>query len=182
MLKYNNIGDAMFKKFYIYFFISLSIFTVLFSSNNTNKKSYSSTSDLFFPIFSHNFSSYYGYRDLMGQRNFHDGLDIPAPSGTPIYATDDGVIINSSFIRGYGNCIIILHNDGKKSLYGHLSENFIVGNGTYVKKGQNIGYVGPKYLSNGLLNGYTTGTHLHFSIFLNTGKTTNPLDFNYIKN
>lgn len=116
----------------------------------------------------------------MGKQNFHDGLDIPAPFGTSIYAADDGVIINSSFIRGYGNCIIILHNDGKKTLYGHLSENFIIKKGDYVKKSQHIGYVGPKFLSNGSLNGYTTGTHLHFSIFSNTGKSLNPLDFKYI--
>lgn len=47
------------------------------------------------------------------------------------------------------------------------------------KKGENIGYVGPKYLSDGKLNGYTTGPHLHFTIFLQNGKTTNPLEFSY---
>ena len=115
----------------------------------------------------------------MGKTNFHDGLDIPATNGTKIFSADSGVIINSSFINGYGNCIIILHDNGTKSLYGHLSENYIVKNGMYVNKGEHIGYVGPKILSDGRLNGYTTGSHLHFTYFLSNGKTTDPLLLTY---
>lgn len=170
----------MFKKFYISFTLFLSLICIFFSSNiHLNSETSNNNNMLFFPIENRYFSSYYGYRDFNGVLNFHDGLDIPAIEGTKIYATASGVIINSSFIRGYGNCIIILHDDGTKSLYGHLSENFIVYNGKYVKKGQNIGYVGPKYLSDGSLNGYTTGCHLHFTIFLQNGKTIDPLSFTY---
>lgn len=170
----------MFKKFYISFIIFLSILCVFFSSNiNKGSKIQYDNTLLHFPIENSYYSSYYGYRDFNGVLNFHDGLDIPAVEGTKIYAASNGVIINSSFIRGYGNCIMILHDDGKKTLYGHLSENFIVYNGKYVKKGQNIGYVGPKYLSDGRLNGYTTGCHLHFTIFLQDGKTIDPLSFTY---
>lgn len=170
----------MFKKFYISFVIFISIFCVFFNFQNTSDSITSTqNNNLYFPINSRNFSSYYGYRDLNGKRNFHDGLDIPAVPGTKIYACNNGVIINASFIKGYGNSIIILHDNGNKSLYGHLSENYIIKNGDYVKKGEHIGYVGPKFLSNGILNGYTTGPHLHFTIFLSNGNTIDPLSFEY---
>ena len=118
----------MIKKFYISFIIFLSIFSIFFSTISDSKANVPDNNDdrLFFPINSRKFSSYYGYRDLNGKNNFHDGVDIPATPGTNIYACNNGVIINSNFLKGYGNCIIIQHDDGTKSLYGHLSENFIV--------------------------------------------------------
>ena len=170
----------MFKKFYIFFILSLSIFCLFFNLPcNTSTSPTTNTNKWYFPIEYKNFSSYYGNRDLFGKRNFHDGLDIPATQGTKIYACHNGVIIHSSFIQGYGNSIIILHDNGYKSLYGHLSENYIVKNGSYVKKGEHIGFVGPKVLSNGNLNGYTTGPHLHFTILLQNGKTIDPLHLEY---
>jgi murein DD-endopeptidase MepM/ murein hydrolase activator NlpD len=170
----------LFKKFYIFFTLSLSIFCLFFNlSYNTSTSSTTNPNKWYFPIESKNFSSYYGYRDLFGKRNFHDGIDIPEIPGTKIYACNNGVITTSSFIKGYGNSIIILHDNGSKSLYGHLSENYIVKNGNYVKKGEHIGFVGPKVLSNGNLNGYTTGPHLHFTIFLANGKTIDPLTLEY---
>lgn len=170
----------MFKKIYISFILSISIFCVFFNlSSNSADISYTDNLKLYFPINSRSFSSYYGYRELFGKSNFHDGVDIPATTGTNIYACNNGVIITACFLKGYGNSIIILHDNGNKSLYGHLSENYIVKNGDYVKKGKHIGYVGPKVLSNGVLNGYTTGPHLHFTIFLSDGKTIDPLTFEY---
>lgn len=169
----------MFKKFYLYYILFISIFCVFFTFNSSTQEELDNNSKLYFPINSRYFSSYYGYRDLMGKSNFHDGLDIPAAPGTKVYATLSGVITNSSFVKGYGNCITILHDNGIKSLYAHLSENYLVENGKYVNKGEHIGYVGPKILSDGRLNGYTTGPHLHFSIFVSNGKSQNPLDFNY---
>lgn len=170
----------MFKKIYILFILSISIFYVFFNlSSNSTETSYTDNGKLYFPINSRFFSSYYGYRELFGKRNFHDGVDIPATPGTNIYACNTGLIITACFLKGYGNSIIILHDNGNKSLYGHLSENYIVKNGDYVKKGKHIGYVGPKVLSNGVLNGYTTGPHLHFTIFLSNGKTIDPLTFEY---
>lgn len=170
----------MLKKIYIAYMLFFSILCILFSSDKNSSNNVIDSDKLYFPIEYRNFSSYYGYRDFNGKLNFHNGLDIPAPSGTKIFATESGVIINSSFITGYGNCIIILHSDGTKSLYGHLSENYIVRNGLNVQKGEHIGYVGPKYLSDGRLNGYTTGCHLHFTIFLSDGKSTDPLNFEYV--
>ena len=171
----------MFKKFYISFTVFISIICIFFNLNTINDSTVSQNNGLlYFPIEYKYFSSYYGYREFNGTLNFHDGLDIPAPEGTKIYATESGVITNASFIRGYGNCVIILHDDGKKSLYGHMAENFIVKIGEYIHKGENIGYVGPKYMSDGKLNGYTTGCHLHFTIFLQDGKTVDPLSLTYI--
>lgn len=170
------------KKFYISYLIFLLILCIFSptSKDDVPKGNKIQSDKLYFPIEYRNFSSYYGYRSLNGKQNFHDGLDIPAPDGTKIYATDNGVILNASFVNGYGNCIIILHNDGKKSLYGHLSETYIVKNGESIQKGDHLGYVGPKVLSDGRLNGYTTGCHLHFTIFLPNGNTTDPLQLEYI--
>lgn len=172
----------MFNKIYISFILLISIFCVFFnlSTDTTSNTSFNDNDKLYFPINSRNISSYYGYRELFGKRNFHDGVDIPAIPDTKIYACNSGVIITACFLKGYGNSVIILHDNGHKSLYAHLSEKYIVKNGDYVTKGKHIGYVGPKILSNGNLNGYTTGPHLHFSIFLNNGNTTNPLDLKYI--
>ena len=170
----------MFKKIYILFILTISIFCIFFNLYcDTEIKSSDDTGKLYFPINSTKISSYYGYRELFGKRNFHDGVDIPAIPDTKIYACNNGVIITACFLKGYGNSIIILHDNGNKSLYGHLSENYIVKNGDYVKKGEHIGFVGPKILSSGILNGYTTGPHLHFTIFLSDGKTIDPLNFEY---
>ena len=78
----------MLKKFYISFIIFLSIFSVFFSNLSDSKSTTLDNNDtsLYFPINSKNFSSYYGYRDLNGKSNFHDGVDIPASPGTKIYS------------------------------------------------------------------------------------------------
>ena len=152
---------------FILFFIIMSFFS------NFNQYFISNNSYIY-PTTSRNISSNFGYRILFGKTNFHDGIDFAIPNGSPIYATNSGIIITSSFLNGYGNSIIIKHYDGNKSLYGHLSENFIVQNGDSVEQGELIGYVGPKYLSNGTLNGNTTGPHLHFTIIGINGNFINP--------
>lgn len=164
----------MFKKFYIFFIMFLSIFSFLYNNNKTNF----SLKDEYYikPIESDYISSYFGYRDLNGKTNFHDGIDFPAIQNANVYATMSGIVKNASFLNGYGNTVIILHNNGTKALYGHLAENFMVYNGQTISQGDVIGMVGPKYLSNGRLNGYTTGPHLHFSIFNLEGKQINPLE------
>ena len=114
---------------------------------------------------------------MYGTSNFHNGIDFLAPMNSEVFATNSGYIEYAAFLEdGYGNTIIISHNDDLKSLYCHLSENFIVEAGQYVNTGDVIGYVGPKYLSSGIMNGNTTGPHLHFSIF--KGEISiNPLEF-----
>ncbi len=102
------------------------------------------------------------------------------PRGSKVYATNDGVIKSCGFINGYGISVVILHPNGYQSLYAHLDENVndFVKIGLSVKKGDVIANVGPKYLSNGILNGLTTGPHLHFTIYDENSKLINPISLN----
>ncbi len=107
--------------------------------------------------------------------NYHNGIDFLAPLGSNIYACESGIVEYASFLHdGFGNTIIISHDLEYTSMYCHISETFLVNVGDYVQKGDLIGYVGPKYLSNGIQNGNTTGPHLHFSI-LHNGSYIDPL-------
>ena len=114
-------------------------------------------------------SSGYGSRTspIKGKGEFHTGLDIPAPMGTPIRAAESGVVINSGSIRGYGYTIIINHGNGLCTLYGHNSK-LIAKLGQTVKRGDIIALAGS--------TGYSTGPHCHFEVRLN-GKHTNPLPY-----
>ena len=104
-------------------------------------------------------SSRFGYRiAVFGEGNFHTGLDIAGTGyGSPVYATNNGVITKIEYASTYGYHIIINHNNGFYSLYGHMS-GFVSGLhvGSVVERGQQIGYVGS--------SGWATGPHLHFEI------------------
>lgn len=163
----------MLKNFY--FFFTFFILIISFFSNNN----FSNT--IYYPSDYTNISSGYGYREINDIKNFHNGIDFLSPEGTNVYAVLPGVVSYVGFLSGYGNSVIILHDNGLKTLYGHLAETFMVNNGKYVNQSEIIGKVGPKYLSNGILNGFTTGPHLHFTIFGNNGDYLNPLDFKYKK-
>lgn len=149
------------KKYILFFILYLFLFSICINNN------ISYIDDNFiYPTTYTQISSYYGNRILYGNYNFHNGIDFLAPEGSEILATNSGYIEYASFLEnGYGNTIIISHNSNLKSLYCHTSENYVVKVGDFVNKGDIIGFVGPKYLSNGNLNGNTTGPHLHFSIF-----------------
>lgn len=98
----------------------------------------------------------------------HNGLDIAAPIGTPIYAAAGGVVEIASWNSGgYGYQVVINHGGGKKTRYGHMSK-FAVSVGDEVEKGDNIGFVGS--------TGRSTGPHCHFEVIIN-GKTYNPLSY-----
>jgi len=101
-------------------------------------------------------------------RKFHYGIDFTAPTGIEVYATGDGTIerIESSQ-RGYGNCIIIDHGYGMKTLYGHLS-GFTVKQGQKVNRGDVIAFVGN--------TGLSTSPHLHYEVFRN-GEKVNPINY-----
>ena len=92
-----------------------------------------------------------------GIRNgaMHDGVDIAAPAGTPVYAADSGVVIFSGTLHGYGNTVIIRHDDGYATVYGHHERN-LVSEGARVSRGQEIGVIGR--------SGRTTGATLHFEV------------------
>jgi len=99
---------------------------------------------------------------------FHKGIDFKAPIGTPVYATADGIILKTeSKETGYGNRIIIQHDEQFESHYGQLSE-IQVTEGQKVEKGDLIGLVGS--------SGASTAPHLHYEI-RKDGKVLNPEDY-----
>lgn len=109
------------------------------------------------PVFMGWFSSGFGYRKDPFNENvaYHSGIDIAAYYGTPIRASKSGKIIFSGWGKGYGNLIIIRHDNRYKTYYGHMSKR-IVENGQWVNQGQIIGLVGN--------TGRSLGSHLHFEI------------------
>jgi len=94
-----------------------------------------------------------------GPRNgsFHDGIDIAAPEGTPVYAARAGRVIYSDEIPGYGNIVILEHGDDLTSVYAHNERNE-VSQGKFVRQGEEISRVGR--------TGRTNGANLHFEIRL----------------
>ncbi|WP_264549045.1 M23 family metallopeptidase [Flavobacterium sp. N2820] len=117
-------------------------------------------------------ASGYGYRSdpFTKIRKFHYGMDFTAKTGTPIYATGDGVVFKAdASLSGYGNHIEINHGYGYKTLYAHLSK-YKCRPGQRVKRGDIIGYVGS--------TGRSQAPHLHYEVFKN-GERVNPLNFYY---
>lgn len=108
--------------------------------------------DFIWPIKRGQITSLFGSR----RRDFHEGIDIRANRGTPVYAAKAGrVIYASRKIRGYGNMIVLRHSDGTSSVYAHNKKN-LVRRGQTVDQGQMIAEVGA--------TGKATGPHLHFEI------------------
>jgi murein DD-endopeptidase MepM/ murein hydrolase activator NlpD len=104
-------------------------------------------------------SSEFGIRSdpFGGGGEFHNGIDLIGPYGSPIYATATGKVETAEDSGGYGNHVILKHGYGYETLYAHLSE-MSVRRGATVKRGQLLGFMGS--------TGRSTGTHLHYSIFL----------------
>ncbi len=123
-----------------------------------------------FPVATYSYiSSRFGERihPITGELKNHNGMDIAANSGTAVYAADGGKVVLAEWYGGYGNCIMIEHGNGYKTLYGHLS--YIgVKNGQYVNQGDTIGQVGS--------TGNSTGPHLHFEVYSN-GSRIDPEQF-----
>lgn len=118
------------------------------------------------PRGSYYISSEFGWRILRGERDYHEGIDLAAPAGTPIYAVKDGVCTVHPFDGdGYGYYVTIDHGDGIKTRYAHMSA-VAVTDGQTVTAGEIIGYVGS--------TGNSTGPHLHFEVW-SGGSRIDPL-------
>lgn len=103
------------------------------------------------------------------RRSAHTGLDIAAPTGTPIAAAASGTVTFSGYKGSYGNMIVISHGNGVQTYYGHCSKLFVSA-GTQVSQGQKIAAVGS--------TGNSTGPHLHLEIRVN-GIAYNPQNYLY---
>jgi len=100
---------------------------------------------------------------------FHHGLDLTADTGTPVYATGDGLVTVAKYSGGYGNVIFVNHGYGFETRYAHLSK-IKVNEGQKVTRGELIGLVGN--------TGVSTGPHLHYEV-LYRDKWINPIHFMY---
>jgi murein DD-endopeptidase MepM/ murein hydrolase activator NlpD len=104
---------------------------------------------------------------ILGYTKMHTGVDWAAPSGTPIYASGNGTVEKIGWESGYGKYIRVRHNNGYETAYGHMTAYARgVGEGTRVRQGQVIGFVGS--------TGLSTGSHLHYEILVN-GRFVDPM-------
>ena len=102
-------------------------------------------------------TSGYGMRDhpILRKRRQHNGVDLAAARGTPVYATADGLIGKAQYWGSYGNYVQIEHGGQLQTRYAHLS-SYTVNSGDMVRKGELIGYIGS--------TGRSTGPHLHYEV------------------
>lgn len=121
------------------------------------------------PLVSYTLTSPFGMRThpITGEYKMHNGIDMAAPEGTPIYAAKGGQVSIAAYSASAGNYVQINHGDGYRSVYMHMT-GYTVKPGQYVAQGQLIGYVGN--------TGASKGNHLHFGISLN-GSYVNPVGY-----
>lgn len=131
---------------------------ILFAMKNSNEQL-----DFMVPLSSYVVTSRYGIRS----RDNHKGIDLAAPSGTPIYVAEDGIVTFAGWYYGYGYLVKVQHANGYETYYGHCS-SFNCKAGDTVNKGDLIAYVGS--------TGISTGPHCHFEVRVN-GVNYNPEPF-----
>lgn len=114
-------------------------------------------------------SSLFGGRidPITGGYGNHTGIDVPAPSGTPIQAAKSGIVLTSGYHSSYGNYVVLSHSNNQTTLYAHMVSR-AVAEGATVSQGQTIGYVGT--------TGSSTGNHLHFEVRVN-GVRYDPINY-----
>ena len=115
-------------------------------------------------------SSHFGVRNSPFRQqgvDFHRGIDIAAPIGTPVYAPAKGVVAFAGVQGGYGNVIFVKHRGGLSTRYGHL-DKILVKEGQKVERGDIIGHVGN--------TGRSTGPHLHYEVRVG-GVSVNPMKY-----
>jgi murein DD-endopeptidase MepM/ murein hydrolase activator NlpD len=124
------------------------------------------TSGFVWPLFGE-LSSFFGPRThpVTGKNDFHEGLDIEVPEGTPVFASKAGRVVLAGKNGGYGNHVMIDHGNGYRTSYGHLLETRVY-RGQFIEGGQLIALSGN--------TGLSTGPHLHFEI-RQYGRALNPL-------
>ncbi len=112
-------------------------------------------------------TSTFGIRYLGASKDFHYGVDIAAIAGTPILASQSGIVTYASWQGGYGQVVFVSHLDGSETRYAHMSR-ISVNEGQQISQGEKLGEVGS--------TGFTTGPHLHFEVHID-GKAVNPIDY-----
>ncbi|ABC64558.1 M23 family metallopeptidase [Erythrobacter litoralis] len=121
------------------------------------------------PLEGASLTSGYGMRThpVLGGRRSHKGVDLAAPTGTPVYATGDGLVEMAQWFSSYGKYIQIGHGNDLETRFAHLSR-IVVDKGEFVQKGDLIGYVGS--------TGRSTGPHLHYEVRVG-GVAVNPIPY-----
>lgn len=125
-----------------------------------------STGSYQWPIYGR-ISSYFGGRYIFGGYSYHSGIDIVASYGAAVCAADGGTVTYAGYKGSYGNLVIITHDNGTQTYYGHNS-SLTVSAGQKVYKGQQIARAGS--------TGRSTGVHCHFEVRVN-GTSVNPLSY-----
>lgn len=121
------------------------------------------------PLETATLTSDYGMRThpVLGSRRNHKGIDLAQPTGTPVYATADGIVSKAERFSSYGNYIQIEHGGEMQTRYAHLS-GYAIAAGEHVRKGQLIGFVGS--------TGRSTGPHLHYEVRI-AGEAVDPTPY-----
>ena len=121
------------------------------------------------PVRSHRINSYFGGRNIFGSYSFHSGIDLHAAYGESVMAADGGTVTKAGWSSGYGNLVVIRHDNGTETYYAHNS-SITVSVGQKVYQGQVVAKAGS--------TGRSTGVHCHFEVRVR-GTAVNPL--NYLK-
>ncbi len=121
------------------------------------------------PLAAASTTSSYGMRNhpVLGGMRQHKGIDLAAPTGTPVYATADGTVERAERFSSYGLFVAIEHGGELETRYAHMSR-LAVAAGEHVNKGDVIGYVGS--------TGRSTGPHLHYEVRV-AGEAVNPIPY-----
>ncbi len=114
-------------------------------------------------------NSGFGFRrdPITGQRAHHDGIDISADRGQPVFATADGIVVRAARAGNLGRAVYVVHRFGYETRFGHLS-TILVEEGQEVRRGDTLGWVGN--------SGRATGYHLHYEV-RRGGDTRDPFEF-----
>ena len=140
--------------------------TTIKAVGTKEKPKTASTGSFSWPI-SGRINSYFGGRYIFGRYSYHSGIDIAASYGASIRAAVGGKVTFAGYKGSYGNLVVITHDNGTQTYYGHNS-SLLVSAGQKVSKGQTIARAGS--------TGRSTGTHCHFEVRVR-GSAVNPLNY-----